>query len=127
VAKAIPSLKGKLTGNAIRVPTPNVSLVVMTLELKRESSVEEINELMRAASLSGNRVAQIRYSTSNDAVSTDFISEPATAVFDSLATQVSQDKKTAILYVWYDNEFGYALQVIRVAKMMADKKRPTYY
>lgn len=127
VAKAIPSLKGKLTGNAIRVPTPNVSLVVMTLDLKRETTVEEVNEMIRAASLSGNLVAQIRYSTSNDAVSSDFISEPATAIFDSLATQVSQDKKTAIVYVWYDNEFGYALQVIRVAKMMAGKKRPTYY
>lgn len=127
VSKAIPSLKGKLTGNAIRVPTPNVSLVVMTLDLKRETTVEEVNERIRAASLSGNLVAQIRYSTSNDAVSSDFISEPATAIFDSLATQVSQDKKTAIVYVWYDNEFGYALQVIRVAKMMAGKKRPTYY
>ncbi len=127
VSKAIPSLKGKLTGNAIRVPTPNVSLVVMTLDLKRETTVEEVNEMVRAASLSGNLVAQIRYSTSNDAVSSDFISEPATAIFDSLATQVSQDRKTAIVYVWYDNEFGYALQVIRVAKMMAGKKRPTYY
>ena len=127
VAKIIPSLAGKLTGNAIRVPTPNVSLVVMTLEMKKETSVEEVNELLRDASLSGDLVAQIRYSTSNDAVSTDFMSEPATSVFDSLATQVSQDKKTVVIYVWYDNEFGYSLQVLRCAKMMAGKKRPTYY
>jgi glyceraldehyde 3-phosphate dehydrogenase len=127
VSKIIPSLKGKLTGNAIRVPTPNVSLVVMTLELKKETSVEEINEMIRKASLEGELVAQIRFGASNDAVSTDFIGEPATSIFDSHATQVSQDKKTAIVYVWYDNEFGYALQVIRCAKMIAGKKRPTYY
>jgi glyceraldehyde 3-phosphate dehydrogenase len=127
VAKILPSLKGKLTGNAIRVPTPNVSLVVMTLELKRETTVEEINEMIRKASLEGDLVAQIRYGTSNDAVSTDFIGEPATSILDSHATQVSQDKKTAIVYIWYDNEFGYTLQVIRCAKMMAGKKRPTYY
>ena len=127
VSKAIPSLAGKLTGSAIRVPTPNVSLVVMTLDVKRETSVEEINDLMRKASLSGNMVAQIRYSTGNDAVSSDFVGEPATAVYDSLATQVSSDKKSIVVYVWYDNEFGYTLQVIRVVKFMADKKRPTYY
>lgn len=127
VAKIIPSLTGKLTGNAIRVPTPNVSLVVMTLEMKRETSVEEVNEMIRKASLEGDLVAQIRFGASNDAVSTDFIGEPATSILDSHATQVSQDKKTAIVYVWYDNEFGYALQVIRCAKMMAGKKRPTYY
>jgi glyceraldehyde 3-phosphate dehydrogenase len=127
VAKAIPTLEGKLTGSAIRVPTPNVSLVVMTLDVKRETSVEEVNELMRKASLSGNMVAQIRYSTANDAVSSDFIGEPATSIFDSLATQVSEDKKSIVVYVWYDNEFGYALQVIRVVKFMAGKKRPTYY
>jgi len=127
VAKAIPSLEGKLTGSAIRVPTPNVSLVVMTLDVKRETSVEEVNEMMRKASLTGKMVAQVRYSTAVDAVSSDFVSEPATSVFDSLATQVSNDKKTIVVYVWYDNEFGYALQVIRVVKFMADKKRPTYY
>ncbi len=125
--KAIPSLVGKLTGNAIRVPTPNVSLVVMTLNVKKETTVEEVNEMMKKASLSGNLVAQVRYSTSNDAVSTDFVSEPATAVFDSPATQVSANKKSIVVYVWYDNEFGYSLQVLRVAKKMAGKKRPTYY
>lgn len=127
VSIAIPSLKGKLTGSAIRVPTPNVSLVVMTLNVKKETSVEDINEMMKKASLSGNMVAQIRYSTANDAVSSDFIGEPATAIYDSLATQVSENKKSIVLYVWYDNEYGYTLQVIRVVKFMAGKKRPTYY
>ncbi|MBU3927246.1 MAG: glyceraldehyde-3-phosphate dehydrogenase, partial [Bacteroidetes bacterium] len=127
VTKIIPGLKGKLTGNAIRVPTPNVSLVVLNLSLNRETTKEEINEMMRQASLSGDLVAQIKYSTSADAVSSDYIGEPATSVFDSLATIVSEDKKNVVLYIWYDNEFGYALQVIRVAKNMAGVKRPTYY
>ncbi len=127
VAKAIPTLKGKLTGNAIRVPTPNVSLVIMSLTLKKETSVEEVNELMRKASLEGSLVQQIKYSTSNDAVSSDFIGEPATCIFDGPATKISQDNKSIILYVWYDNEFGYAIQVIRVAKMIAEVLRPTYY
>lgn len=127
VAKAIPSLKGKLTGNAIRVPTPNVSLVVMSLEVKKETSVEEVNELMRQAALTGELVAQVKYSTAIDAVSSDFTGEPATAIFDSLATKISEDKKSIISYIWYDNEYGYTLQVIRVAKMMGGVKRPTYY
>ncbi len=127
VTKIVPSLQGKLTGNAIRVPTPNVSLVVLKLTLNKETSVEEINELMRQTSLSGDLVAQVKYSTSADAVSSDFMSEPATSVFDSKATIVSPNKKGLVAYIWYDNEFGYALQVIRVAKNMAGVKRPTYY
>jgi len=126
-AKAIPSMAGKLTGNAIRVPTPNVSLVIMQLSLKKETSVEEVNELMRQTALTGDLVAQVKYSTANDAVSSDFIGEPATAIFDSLATKISKDKKDIVVYVWYDNEYGYTLQVIRVAKLMGGVKRPTYY
>ena len=127
VSKIIPSIAGKLTGNAIRVPAPNVSLVIMALELKKESSLEEINALIREATLSGELVSQIKYGTSADAVSSDFTSEPYTSVYDSLATKISADKKSVVLYVWYDNEFGYSLQVIRIAKNMAGVKRPTYY
>lgn len=127
VSKIIPSIKDKLTGNAIRVPAPNVSLVIMALDLKRETSLEEVNELIRQASLSGELVSQIKFGTSADAVSSDFTSEPYTSVYDSLATKISRDKKTIILYIWYDNEFGYSLQVIRIAKNMAGVKRPTYY
>ncbi len=127
VTKIVPSLSGKLTGNAIRVPTPNVSLVILKLTLEKETTIEDVNELMRKTSLTGDLVAQVKYSTSADAVSSDFISEPATCVFDSVATLVSPHKKGLVAYVWYDNEFGYALQVIRVAKNMAGVKRPTYY
>ncbi len=127
VTKIIPSIEGKLTGNAIRVPTPNVSLVIMALDLKRETSIEEVHELVRQTSLSGELVAQIKFGTSVDAVSSDFTSEPYTSVFDSMATKISADGKSIVVYVWYDNEFGYSLQVIRVAKSMANVKRPTYY
>ncbi len=127
VTKIVPSLLGKLTGNAIRVPTPNVSLVILKLTLAKETTKEEINELMRQTSLSGDLVAQVKYSTSADAVSSDFMSEPSTSVFDSHATIVSPNKKGLVAYIWYDNEFGYTLQVIRVAKNMAGVKRPTYY
>ena len=127
VAKAIPSLKGKFTGNAIRVPTPDVSLVIMSLTFKKEATVDDINNLMRKASLEGNLVEQIKYSTSADAVSSDFIGEPVTSIFDSLATKVSFDKKNAVVYVWYDNEYGYAMQVIRVAKYITGVLRPAYF
>lgn len=127
VAKIIPSIKGKLTGNAIRVPTPNVSLVILKLSLEKETDLDKFNKLMRKSSLSGDLYAQIKYSKSADAVSSDFVSEPATSIYDSLATLVSPNKKGIIAYIWYDNEFGYALQVIRVAKNMAGVKRPTYY
>ena len=82
---------------------------------------------MRTASLEGNLVRQIKYSTSNDAVSSDFVGEPGTSIFDSPATKISSDKKNIVIYVWYDNEFGYAIQVIRVAKMIGGVLRPTYY
>ncbi len=127
VAKAIPSLEGKLTGNAIRVPTPDVSLVIMSLSLKKEATVEDVNNLMRKASLEGNLVEQIKYSTSADAVSSDFIGEPVTSIYDSLATKVSYDKKNLVIYVWYDNEYGYAMQVIRVAKYVSGVLRPAYF
>lgn len=127
VTKIVPSLKGKLTGNAIRVPTPNVSLVILKLSINKETSLEEFNKLMRKSSLSGDLYAQIKYSRSADAVSSDFVSEPATSIYDSLATLISPNKKGIVAYIWYDNEFGYALQVIRVAKNMAGVKRPTYY
>jgi len=127
VAKAIPSLEGKLTGNAIRVPTPDVSLVIMSLSLKKEATVEEVNALMRKASLEGSLVEQIKYSSSADAVSSDFIGEPVTSIYDSLATKVSYDKKNLVMYVWYDNEYGYAMQVIRVAKYVSGVLRPAYF
>lgn len=126
-AKAIPSLKGKLTANAVRVPIPNVSLAIMSLTLNRATTLEEINAVMRDAALYGNLVEQIRYSSSTEAVSTDFIGDSCAGIYDSPATVVSADGKNVVLYVWYDNEFGYTIQVIRVAKQIAGVRRYHYY
>lgn len=126
-AKAIPSLQGKLTANAVRVPIPNVSLAIMSLTMKKETSVDEVNKIMKDAALHGELVEQIRFSVSPEAVSTDFIGDPVAGIYDSPVTQVSADGRNIVIYVWYDNEFGYTIQVIRLAKQIAGVKRFSYY
>lgn len=126
-AKAIPSLAGKLTANAVRVPTANVSLAILSLSVKRQTSREQVVEMLRHAALKGRYVEQIRFSASNESVSSDFIGDPVAGIFDSPATQVSADGKNILVYMWYDNEFGYTMQVIRLTKHIAKVKRYTYY
>lgn len=126
-AKALPSLKGKLTANSVRVPTPNVSLAILALNVARDTSIEEVNEIMRNASLKGTLIEQIRYSTSSELVSSDCIGDSCACVYDSPATLVSEDKRNIVLYVWYDNEFGYTSQVIRLAKHIGQVKSYRYY
>lgn len=127
VAKALPSLAGKLTSNAIRVPVPNGSLVVLNLEVNKETSVEEINAIMKKYALEGELVEQIKYSLNNELVSSDIIGTSAPSIYDSNATIVSADGKNIVLYIWYDNEYGYSHQVIRLAKYIAKVRRYTYY
>lgn len=127
VAKALPSLAGKLTSNAIRVPVPNGSLVVLNLEVNKTTSVEDINQIIKGYALEGELVEQIKFSMSNELVSSDIVGTTAPAIFDSKATIVSADGKNIVLYVWYDNEFGYANQVIRLSKYIAKVRRYTYY
>ncbi len=127
VAKALPSLAGKLTSNAIRVPVPNGSLVVLNLEVNKETSVDEVNQIMKKYALEGDLVEQIKYSLNNELVSSDIVGTSAPAIFDSNATIVSADGKNIVLYVWYDNEYGYSHQVIRLAKYIAKVRRYTYY
>ncbi|MGK8265306.1 glyceraldehyde-3-phosphate dehydrogenase [Moraxella nonliquefaciens] len=118
VSKAIPELKGKLTGNAIRVPTPNVSLAILNLNFdKTVGSADELNAFIKEKSQSEQWQAQIDYSDSSEAVSTDFVGSKKVAIFDAKATIASDNRAT--LYVWYDNEMGYSTQVIRVAEVMA--------
>lgn len=117
VAKALPELKGKLTGNAIRVPTPNVSLAVLNLNLGKETTKEELNAYMREVSLNSELQDQIDYTASTEIVSTDLVGSRHAGVVDSEATIVSGNN--AVLYVWYDNEFGYSCQVVRVIQKMA--------
>ena len=127
VAKALPSLAGKLTSNAIRVPVPNGSLVVLNLEVGKETSIEDVNAIMRRYALEGELVEQIKYSLNNELVSSDIVGTSAPSIFDSNATIVSGDGKNIVLYVWYDNEYGYSHQVIRLAKYIAKVRRYTYY
>jgi len=127
VAKALPSLAGKLTSNAIRVPVPNGSLVVLNLEVGKSTSIEEVNAIMKKYALEGELVEQIKYSLNNELVSSDIVGTSAPSIYDSNATIVSNDGKNIVLYVWYDNEYGYSHQVIRLAKYIAKVRRYTYY
>ncbi len=127
VAKALPSLAGKLTSNAIRVPVPNGSLVVLNLEVGKETSIDEVNNIMKKYALEGELVEQIKYSLNNELVSSDIVGTSAPSIFDSNATIVSGDGRNIVLYVWYDNEYGYSHQVIRLAKYIAKVRRYTYY
>lgn len=117
VSKALPELEGKLTGNAIRVPTPNVSMAIMNLNLGRETTKEEINEFLRETALHSGLSEQIDYTSSTELVSTDLVGSRHAGVVDSQATIVAGSRVT--LYVWYDNEFGYSCQVMRVVADMA--------
>lgn len=127
VTKVIPNLKDKLTANAVRVPTPNGSLAIMNLTVGKETSVEEVNKLLKDAALSGDLVNQINYSIDDELVSNDIIGNTCCSVYDSPATIVSPDKRNIVLYVWYDNEFGYTKQVLRLAKYVAKVRRLVYY
>ena len=127
VTKAIPSLKDKLTANAVRVPTPNGSLAIMNLTLNKKVTLEEVNEMVRHAALNGELVNQIHYQIDPELVSSDIIGDTCCSVFDSNATIVSPDGKNVVLYAWYDNEFGYTKQVIRLAKHVAKVRRLIYY
>ena len=127
VAKALPVLEGKLTSNAIRVPVPNGSLAILNLQLESETSVDTINATMKKYALEGDLVEQIKYSMSNELVSSDIVGTSAPSIFDSKATIVTPDGKTCVIYVWYDNEYGYSHQVIRLAKHIAKVRRYTYY
>ena len=117
VGKVLPQLQGKLTGNAIRVPTPNVSMAILNLTLSRETTSNEINEFMRNQALHSPLRKQIDYSGSPEVVSTDFVGSRHACIFDAQATIANG--KQAVLYLWYDNEFGYSCQVHRILERMA--------
>ena len=127
VAKALPSLEGKLTSNAIRVPVPNGSLAILNLELKNKTSLEGVNTILKKYALEGDLVEQIKYELSDELVSSDIVGNSAPSIYDSKATIVRKDGKNVLLYIWYDNEYGYSHQVIRLAKYIAKVRRYTYY
>jgi glyceraldehyde 3-phosphate dehydrogenase len=124
VAKALPELKAKITGNSIRVPTPDVSVAILNLQLKRATTKQEALGYLRDASLSGPLSRNLDYTAATDAVSSDFIGSRAACVIDESAAIVDGDN--VILYVWYDNEFGYSCQVVRTVQYLSGIEYPTY-
>ena len=124
VAKALPELAGKLTGNAIRVPIPNVSMAILNLTMEKESTPEEMNDYLSWASLYSPMQKQIDFVDSNEVVSSDFVGNRHAGIVDAKATIVSG--KQAVLYVWYDNEFGYSCQVVRILQEISHVKFPYF-
>ncbi len=124
VAKALPELAGKLSGNAIRVPTPDVSMAILNLNLETATSKEEVNAYLRETSLNSPLHKQIDYIDSPEVVSSDFVGSKRAGIVDGLAT--ISNGTNLVLYVWYDNEFGYSCQVVRVLEEMAHVNPPAY-
>ena len=122
VTKLLPELDGKLTGNAIRVPTPNVSLVILNLTLDQTTDEEEVKEFLRTSALHGKLQRQIDFTTSPDIVSSDLVGNRHACIVDGEAMIVKDNR--VVLYVWYDNEFGYSCQVVRVVQKMAGISYP---
>lgn len=122
VSKALPELEGKLTGNAIRVPTPNVSMAILNLNLEKGTTKDELNMFLRDTSLFSELQNQIDFTASTEIVSSDLVGSRYAGIVDSQATIVQDN--SVVLYVWYDNEFGYSCQVLRVIQDMAGLEIP---
>lgn len=127
ISAVLPYLDGKITGNAVRVPTPNVSLAIINLHIDKATTKEELNKLFKDASLTGPLADQIQYSASDEYVSTSAVGMTSACVVDGPTTIVSKDGKSITVYAWYDNEFGYTCQVVRLAKYVGKVRRRTYY
>ena len=125
ISKALPELSGKVTGNAVRVPTPNVSLAILNCDFGKPITREAINEALREAAIDGPLMAQMDYTRDEDVVSTDMVGNTHACCVDSLATLAHGNR--GIVYVWYDNEFGYSMQVARLARIICGVTRRRYY
>ena len=119
VSLVIPELKGRLDGMAIRVPTPNVSVVDLTVELTKSATAEEINAAMKKAS-EGPMKGVLQY-VDEPLVSVDFNHDPASSCFDALSTKVIGGKMVKVLS-WYDNEWGYSCRLVDLAKYISGAK-----
>ena len=123
VAKALPELAGRLTGNAIRVPTPNVSLAILNLELGTAADRDTINDYLRRLSVDSTLRDQLDYTSSEEIVSSDLVGSDRAGIVDSKATIVNGSR--CVLYVWYDNEAGYSYQVVRIVQELAGLTYPS--
>jgi glyceraldehyde 3-phosphate dehydrogenase len=119
VGEVIPEVKGKLTGMAFRVPTPDVSVVDLTIRTSRDTSIEEIDSLMKKASES--YLEGILEYTTEQLVSSDFLNSSSSSIFDSPATlqnNLPNEKRFFKLISWYDNEVGYSHRVVDMLRYM---------
>ncbi len=124
VAKALPEMASKLTGSSVRVPTPNVSIVILSLNLDTEVTKEGINDYMRYIAMHSDLQKQVGYTNSPEAVSSDFVGSRSAGVFDAVATIATGNR--CVLYVWYDNEYGYSCQLIRILREISGAALPVY-
>ncbi len=122
ITDLLPNLEGKLTGNAIRVPTPNVSLAILNLTMARTTTFDEVNTYLRDASLYSPLQRQIDFVNSPEVVSSDFVGNRHACIVDGVATLVKDNR--IVVYVWYDNEYGYSCQVVRVVQKWAGIRYP---
>jgi len=127
VEKVIPSLKDKFTANAVRVPTPNGSLAIIAADLKTEVTKELLDSAIKQAALNGDLVEQIKYSLESELVSNDIQGNFCCSVYDSHSTIVAPNRKSVVLYIWYDNESGFTQQVLHLAMYIAKVERPVYF
>ena len=116
MGEILPELKGRLTANAIRVPTPNVSLAIMRLDLQKEIKIDVLNNYLRQVAFHSSYKDQIDFTNLTEVVSSDFVGNRKAGIIDSAATICNG--KSCVLYVWYDNEFGYTAQLLGLAKDM---------
>ncbi|MGC9518500.1 MAG: type I glyceraldehyde-3-phosphate dehydrogenase [Desulfuromonadaceae bacterium] len=119
VALVIPELKGRLTGMAVRVPTPNVSMIDFVVETEKDASVDAVNAMMQEAA-NGELLGVLEY-CDKPLVSRDFNGNPASCIFDALSTTVLQDRMVKVL-LWYDNEWGYSARIVDLLNLVAKKQ-----
>ncbi len=127
LSKVMPALKGKMTANAVRVPTPNGSLAIITADLEQEVTRESLDDTIKQAALKGELVEQIKYSLEPELVSSDIQGSYCCSVYDSHSTIVAPNGKSIVLYIWYDNEYGYTQQLLHLAKYITKVSRPVYF
>ena len=120
VGEVLPAVKGKMTGMSFRIPTPDVSVVDLTVVTKRDTSIKEIDELLKKAAQT--YLKDILGVTDEEVVSTDFIHDARSSIYDSLATlqnNMKDEKRLFKIVSWYDNEWGYSMRVVDLVRHMA--------
>ncbi|MBU1867000.1 MAG: type I glyceraldehyde-3-phosphate dehydrogenase, partial [Candidatus Margulisbacteria bacterium] len=123
VGEVLPATKGKMTGMSFRVPTADVSVVDLTFRATKDTSIEEIDALLKKASKT--YLKGILGVADEEIVSTDFIHDDRSSIYDSLATlqnNLKGEKRFFKVVSWYDNEWGYSCRVVDLVKMIAGKK-----